>query len=66
MVLIWLPRIIPLYCMCGGIVNISLKDSIANTREKKYLTQLDMNVAGGDVMFLVLHFFFWNLMLIPY
>jgi ATP-binding cassette subfamily A (ABC1) protein 3 len=43
--LAWLPRIIPAYCTCGGIVTISVKDSIANSRKESVPDALDWEVS---------------------
>ena len=43
---------------------ISLKDTIANSRKEAVPTALSFKVAGGDVMFLVLHFFFWSILIV--
>ena len=62
--LVWLPRIIPIYNVCNGIVMISLKDTIANMRNQSTSDAISFTVAGGDVMFLVLHFFFWSILVV--
>jgi ATP-binding cassette subfamily A (ABC1) protein 3 len=61
---IWIPRVIPLYCMTGGIVNISLKDSIATSRDEDVPGALDADVAGGDLAFLLIHAIFWSVFLV--
>ena len=62
--LVWLPRIFPIYNVCNGIVMISLKDTIANQRNQSAPNAISFSCAGGDVMFLVLHFFFWSILVI--
>ena len=61
--LIWLPRFIPVYNTCWGIISISLKDTIATTRSEASPDALSFKVAGGDVMFLVLEFFVYSFLL---
>ena len=62
-ILMWIPRIVPTYNAIGGLMTITLRDTVANTRREDVPHALSFKAAGGDVMFLVLHFFLWNFLL---
>jgi len=62
--LVWVFRFLPTYNVCCGILGVSLKDRIATARSEATPESLNFKVAGGDVMFLVLEFFFYLFLLI--
>lgn len=62
--LIWIPNLIPSYCLTCGIVSISLKDTIATRRGKSTPDALDADVGGGHLAFLIIHCFFWAILLV--
>ena len=64
-IMVWLPRFIPSFNLVGGIANISFKNVIANMRGVHPPPgPLAFEVAGPDVVLLVVHFFFWNMVII--
>jgi ATP-binding cassette, subfamily A (ABC1), member 3 len=63
-IMIWIPNLIPSYCLTCGIVSISLKDTIATRRGKSSPDSLDADVGGGHLAFLVIHCFFWAILLV--
>ena len=58
-VLMWPFRIIPTFNVCGGIVFISTKNTVATVRDEKEPDALDGDVALPDVIFLIIHPFIW-------
>jgi len=63
-ILIWVPNIFPSYCLTCGIVSITLKDTIATVRGKASPDALDIDVGGNHLIFLILHIFFWTILLV--
>ena len=60
----WPFRIIPTFNLCGGIVFISTKKSIATLRKEDESDALDGDVALPDVIFLIIHPFIWIALII--
>ena len=58
-VVMWFGRPIPSYNLCGGLILIALKDTIASNRKEDAPSALSFDAAGGDVLFLALHPFVW-------
>ena len=63
-ILIWLPRIFPIYNVCNGIIVVSFKNIYANLYNNPGLDAFSFEVAGGDVIFLGFHFFFWSILVV--
>ncbi|CAI2383085.1 unnamed protein product [Moneuplotes crassus] len=58
--LMWVLRISPLYCLIGGISNILVKDYVGVLYGiYEPLAPFSVRVAGGDLIFLCVHFFLW-------
>ncbi|CAI2386282.1 unnamed protein product [Moneuplotes crassus] len=56
----WLPRIFPIYSMINGITQISIRSLIARQEGLDDTeNSLNLNIAGGDAMFLAIDIFFW-------
>jgi hypothetical protein len=64
--LMWIARPIPTYNVSGGLVIIALKDRLAINRKESIPDALSFKAAGGDLLFLCLHPFFWILLLIAF
>ncbi|CAI2385343.1 unnamed protein product [Moneuplotes crassus] len=63
-VIMWFPRFLPSYNTVGGIIVIAMKDLLANDRKEKAPGPLSFDAAGGDLILLIFHAFFWPIMLI--